>query len=116
MEFAYVSNDLFTIEDFAKQTLQIDNLEIGNRNIKIFEDDKLDEMIGLTLPFPVICKPTDRQNLSALVHLLKKTRFLKLNRLAATWPILKILSKNEAAFPNINGLHLEFDPIHAELI
>ena len=60
LEFAYVSNDLFTIEDFAQQTLQIDNLEIGNRNIKLFEDDKLDEMIGLTLPFPVICKPTDR--------------------------------------------------------
>ena len=116
LEFAYVTSDLFTIEDFAQQTLQIDNLEIGNRNIKLFEDEKLDEMIGLTLPFPVVCKPTDRQNLSALVHLLKKTRMLKLNRLVSTWPILKILSKNESAFPNINGLHLEFDPTYAELI
>ena len=116
LEFAYVTSDLFTIEDFAQQTLQIDNLEIGNRNIKLFEDDKLDEMIGLTLPFPVICKPTDRQNLSALVHLLKRTRMLKLNRLTSTWPILKILSKNESAFPNINGIHLEFDPIYADLI
>ena len=41
---------------------------------------------------------------------------LKLNRLSSTWPILKILSKNESAFPNINGLHLEFDPTYAELI
>ena len=41
---------------------------------------------------------------------------LKLNRLTSTWPILKILSKNESAFPNINGIHLEFDPIYADLI
>ena len=41
---------------------------------------------------------------------------LKLNRLASTWPILKILTKNEAAFPNINGIHLEFDPKYADLI
>lgn len=73
-------------------------------------------MAGLTLPVPVICRPTDRKNLATLVNLLKKTKELRLDRLNVTWPILKILSDNEACFPNITGLHIEFDPEFSELI
>ena len=73
-------------------------------------------MVGVELPVPYICRETDRSNLRTLVNLLKKTKVLQLVRLNETWPILKILSDNEAKFPSITGLHIEFDPAYSELI
>jgi len=96
--------------------MQIDKLMFGNRGFKLFENAKLEEMVGLTLPVPVICRQTDRQNLATLVNLLKKTKMLVLDRLNVTWPVLKILSDNEASFPSITGLHIEFDPAYNKLI
>lgn len=82
----------------------------------MFEDAKLDELVGLHIPLPVLCRMTDRHNLTTLVSLLKKTKMLRLDRLSVTWPILKILSDNEASFPSITGLHIEFDPEYSKLI
>ena len=47
LDFAYITCDLYTIENFAHQTLQIDKLMFGNRGFKLFENAKLDEMVGL---------------------------------------------------------------------
>ena len=47
---------------------------------------------------------------------MKKTQTLKLDRLSETWPILKMLSENEASFPSLTGLHIEFDPEYNNLI
>ena len=42
LDFAYITADLYTIEGFAQDTLQIDKLTFGNRGFKLFEDAKLD--------------------------------------------------------------------------
>lgn len=47
--------------------------------------------------------------------MLKKTKFLLLNRLDVTWPVLKIILDNDHEFLNITGLHLEYHPQYHEL-
>ena len=65
-------------------------------------------MVGLHLPYAINCKESDRANLRTMVNLLKKSRILKLDRIKTTWPVLHIVNKNEASFPNLRGLRLEY--------
>lgn len=65
-------------------------------------------MVGLQLPLPYRCPESDRANLRTLVALLKKTKVLSLDRIKTTWPILSLLNRQHLAFPQINGLRLEF--------
>lgn len=57
----------------------------------------------------------EHANLRTLVHLLKKTTFLQLNRLEVVWPVLHILVENHLSFTKITGLHLEYHPNHHDL-
>ena len=82
----------------------------------MFHNADLKAMVGLELPLPYICSASDRANLRTLICLLKKTKVLQLVRLSDTWPILKILCDNEASFPSITGMHIEFNPEHIKLI
>ena len=43
-----------------------------------------------------------------MVALLKKTKILALDRIKATWPVLRLVCMYPRAFPNITGLRLEF--------
>ena len=73
-----VNQDLYLIEDFAAGTLAFKEVYIGYHGFELFSEAKLDEMIGLDLPYVVQCKASDRSNLKTLVNLLRKTRKLRL--------------------------------------
>jgi hypothetical protein len=88
LEFAYITSDLFTIEDFARDTLEIGSLHFGNRGFQLFKDAKLENMVGLDLPYSIVCHEEDRANLRTLVSLMKKCRRLVLDRTSRTWPII----------------------------
>ena len=107
LEFGFITNDLYTIESFAKDTMQIKKLHVGNRGFQLFQDARLEDMIGLEIPYAVVCKETDRGNLRTLISLLKKTQSLQLDRMQTTWPILRVLCDNSKCFPGLKGLYLE---------
>lgn len=109
LEFGYITSDLFTIEAFARDTMEIRRLYVGNRGFQLFSDASLDDMVGLQLPFMVNCRESDRANLRTIVSLLKKTRILHLDRIKTTWPILHLLNLHWRHFRNIKGLCLEFN-------
>ena len=101
LDFQWITADLFTIEEFANECMQIDKLMFGNRGFRLFDDKgkkikTIDQMVGLKLPETVECAPEDRRNLATLVSLLKKTKTLQLDRINVTWPILKVVIENEA--------------------
>ena len=66
-------------------------------------------MVGLELPFAIVCRESDRGNLRTIVALLKKTRVLSLDRITVTWPVLQLLNTQWRHFRNIKGLRLEFN-------
>ena len=84
LEFGYITSDLYTIEAFSQETMEIGRLHIGNRGFQLFQDSRLDQMVGLELPFAIQCKESDRANLRTIVALLKKTRVLSLDRIKTT--------------------------------
>ena len=108
LEFGFITSDLYTIESFAKDTMEIGRLHVGNRGFTLFQDANLDEMVGLELPFAIKCRESDRGNLRTIVALLKKSRVLSLDRIKTTWPILHLLNLQWQHFPNLKGLRLEF--------
>ena len=108
LEFGYITSDLYTIEAFAQDTMEIGRLHVGNRGFQLFSDANLDDMVGLQLPFALNCRESDRGNLRTIIALLNKTRVLSLDRIKTTWPILQLLNQQWQHFQNIRGLRLEF--------
>ena len=106
LEFRYITSDLYTIEAFAQETMEIRLLKIGNRGFQLFSDANLDDMVGLHLPFSIQCRESDRGNLRTLVALLKKTQVLSLDRIQVTWPVLHLLNLQWRHFTNLRGLRL----------
>ena len=67
----------------------------------------MDDMIGLDLPYAVICSRTDRGNLATIVNLMQKTRRLRIDHLSHTWSTLKIIGQHPSKFDNIRSLMIE---------
>ena len=113
--FAYIQNDLHTIDQFVSGSYGFGSLHIGNRGFKLFEDIDASRLIGLSLS-DIKCCETDRLNLKVLVDLLQKTEIVKIDRLEVCWPVLQIILDNHSQFQNIKGFHIEFDPKFFALI
>ncbi len=113
LSFAYISNDLYKIEEFVTQTMGFGTVQMGNRSFKLFENIDDCELRGLKLIGGTM---TDQANLRTLVVMLKKTNTLRIDRLDVCWPVLKILADNPAEFSNITGLELLYDPKHSEIV
>ena len=113
LEFVYISNDLHKIEEFSKESHLLRTLSIGNRNWKLFNTAKVEQMRGLELPADSL--ENDKANLRTLVNLMKKSRNLKLNRINVTHEVLEILVANTQEFPMLKGLEIEVDASFAEL-
>ncbi len=45
-------------------------LRVGHRGFKLFEEKRMDEMVGLDLPYVVNCHRNDRENLATIVNLM----------------------------------------------
>ena len=67
----------------------------------------MDDMVGLDLPYAVICSRTDRGNLATIVNLMQKTRRLRIDHLSHTWSTLKIIGQHPSKFDNIRSLMIE---------
>jgi hypothetical protein len=113
--FAYIQNDLYKIDEFVCGSYGFGSVSIGNRGFKLFDDVDPSKLVGLTLS-GIKCRDTDRLNLKVLVNILQKTEIIKIDRLEVCWPVLQILVDNHSQFPNIKGLHIEFDPKYQMLI
>lgn len=50
LEFAYIQDDLHVMEEFAKGTLMIKRLHIGNRGFVLFHDARVEDLDGLEFP------------------------------------------------------------------
>jgi hypothetical protein len=116
LEFVGLGNDIHTIESFAQHTPRIEKLLFGNRQFKLFTDAKIEDLDGIKVRKDAICPETDHANLRTLVLLLKKSRIVSLARLEFTWPILHVILNNVREFPNIQGLEIECDVIHSDLL
>mmetsp|Transcript_3839 Transcript_3839/g.4447 ORF Transcript_3839/g.4447 Transcript_3839/m.4447 type:complete len:112 (+) Transcript_3839:352-687(+) len=88
LEFAYIQDDLHVMETFAKGTLMIKRLHIGNRGFKLFRDASVSDVVGLNFPPELPCTKGDRGNLSTMVQLLKKSKTLSMDRIKTTEPAL----------------------------
>ena len=63
-------------------------------------------MVGLELPFVVKCRESDRANLRTIIHLLKKTRDLRLDTIRRSFVVLRVIGQYPSKFKNIRGLHI----------
>ena len=52
LEFAYISDDLHVMEEFANGTLLIKRLHIGNRGFQLFHEARIEDLAGGRLEFP----------------------------------------------------------------
>ena len=89
--------------------MEFGELHLGQTKFELFSSANVEDMIGLELPFVINCAQSDRANLRTLVHLLKKTRILKLTHISHTWTILKVIAQHPGKFTNIKGLHIDYD-------
>lgn len=48
-DFAYISNDLYKIEEFVVNSLGFTNVNIGNRGFKLFDEAEMSDIQGLEL-------------------------------------------------------------------
>ena len=53
LEFGFITSDLYVIEDFAANSMEISRLHVGNRGFQLFSDATLDDMVGLDLPYAI---------------------------------------------------------------
>ena len=70
LSFAFITDDLFRVEEFARDSLCFEIVQIGNRGFQLFDDaDLIYALDGLTFSKDALAKEKDRANLRTLVHL-----------------------------------------------
>ena len=80
-------------------------------------DQHLESMNGLEFPYTAeFVTQENKNNLLALVLLLKKCRRLEIHKLSHAWPVLVILNKNPGKFSKIRGFSIKYWEEFADLI
>ena len=93
------------------------NLHIGNRAFKLFSHVPTEDNGALVFPLSThSSSPEDRANLETIMHLLQKTKSLRLEKLEHTWTVLKVIGHCPERFESIRSLHIEVNERNLESI